>query len=55
LTGDANAEQPLDTLKRVRPFSELSIDSAEEECGLPPGTITPELWLEYVTWDASNE
>lgn len=51
LVGDPNAEQPLATLQRVRPFSGFSIESAEDECELPRGSITPAIWAEYVAWD----
>lgn len=54
LVGDANAETPLATLQRVRPFSELSIESAEDECELPRGSITPETWAQYLAWDEAN-
>jgi hypothetical protein len=53
-TDDPNVEQPLDTLKRVRPFSGISIESAEDECELPRGSITPTTWAEYVAWDEAN-
>ncbi|MEH3064925.1 MAG: hypothetical protein PGN33_20025 [Methylobacterium radiotolerans] len=54
LTGDPNVEQPLATLQRVRPFSGFSIESAEDECGLPRGSITPAIWAEYVAWDEAT-
>lgn len=54
LADDANAETPLATLQRVRPFSELSIESAEDECELPRGSITPDIWAAYLAWDEAN-
>lgn len=54
LVDDPNAETPLATLQRVRPFSELSIESAEDECELPRGSIKPATWAEYLAWDEAN-
>lgn len=54
LVGDPAVEQPLDTLKRVRPFAGLSIESAEDECQIPRGSVTPAVWAEYVAWDEAN-
>lgn len=54
LVGDPAAETPLETLQRVRPFCEMSIESAEDECELPRGSITPEVWAEYVLWDENS-
>ncbi|MHB2210624.1 hypothetical protein ACYCO6_30010 [Methylobacterium sp. CM6257] len=54
---DAEAAAPIDvmaTLKSERPAGWLDAASAEIECRLPPGSITPEMWVEYAIWDEEN-
>ncbi|QEE37894.1 MULTISPECIES: hypothetical protein [unclassified Methylobacterium] len=51
LVGDPNVEQPGETLRRLRPDTWMEIIHAEEECHLPPGSISPEVWADYVIWD----
>lgn len=51
LVGDPNVEQPDATLRRCRPENWLTIESAEDECKLPRGSITPAVWAAYVAWD----
>ena len=55
LVGDANAEQVDATLRRVQPYAEFSIESAEDECELPRGSITPAIWAAYKAWDAEQD
>ncbi|TXN51622.1 hypothetical protein FV241_30015 [Methylobacterium sp. WL2] len=56
---DATAEAApvvdvMETLKDKRPAIWVERDGAEAECGLPSGSITPEMWAEYVIWDEAN-
>lgn len=47
---DPNVQSPRETLWATEPFGGVSLETAEQECGLPRGSITPELWAEYQAW-----
>ena len=55
LVGDPNVEQPLDTLKRRKPATWQTISSAEDECDLPRGSVTPAIWAAYKAWDEEQD